>query len=309
MSRHPALPEQLKGAAFSVRDGLAAGVGPGRLRGDDLARPFRGARVAESGPLSLIGLCQAYRARSPESHVFSHTTAAALWNAPLPAAIEGERMLHVATLGPGALPRAAGVIGHRVRTRAASVALRHGLPVIDPATTWLQLAGILRPDDLVAVGDHFVLDPAVPTRGERRPFVLLPDLIERTLGHRGPGAPVAREAVRRVRQGAESRPESVLRLAMIRSGLPEPELNPRLYDRAGRFLARADLVYRAQRVIVEYDGEQHRTDDRQYDRDLVRLDALRGAGWTIVQVRKPGLRRSGLPHTLARIRAALASTP
>jgi very-short-patch-repair endonuclease len=85
---------------------------------------------------------------------------------------------------------------------------------------------------------------------------------------------------------------------MIRSGLPEPELNPRLY-RAGRFLARADLVYRAQRVIVEYDGEKHRTDDRQYDRDLVRLDALRDAGWTIVQVRKQGLRPSGLAHTLA----------
>ena len=76
-------------------------------------------------------------------------------------------------------------------------------------------------------------------------------------------------------------------------GLPEPEVNGRILDDDGRFVAFGDLVYRRWRVILEYDGEQHRTDERQFARDVERLDDLARLGWRVVRVSKQhrGLRR------------------
>jgi hypothetical protein len=73
---------------------------------------------------------------------------------------------------------------------------------------------------------------------------------------RGPGDS-AGDAL--LRPGAESRPETLLRLLLGRAGLPEPEVNVDIRDDSGRFLGRADLVYPPWRTIVEYDGDQHRT--------------------------------------------------
>ena len=76
----------------------------------------------------------------------------------------------------------------------------------------------------------------------------------------------------------------MLRLALIRAGLPEPKVNAPIVDARGREIAIGDLVYPAQKVLVEYDGEQHRTDDRQYARDVVRLNNLAAEGWLAIRV-------------------------
>ena len=94
----------------------------------------------------------------------------------------------------------------------------------------------------------------------------------------------AARALDRIRPGAESRPETLLRLLLVEAGLPEPELNVRLFDRLGAELARVDLLFREFRVVVEYDGDEHRTDTRQFDRDLGRLDDLAARGWRVVRV-------------------------
>ena len=39
-------------------------------------------------------------------------------------------------------------------------------------------------------------------------------------------------------------------------------------------------------MLVEYDGEQHRTDNRQYARDVVRLNDLSAEGWLTIRVDK-----------------------
>jgi very-short-patch-repair endonuclease len=57
----------------------------------------------------------------------------------------------------------------------------------------------------------------------------------------------------------------------------------------GAAIGRFDLVYREWRVIVEYDGDQHRTSSRQYDRDQLRLEAATMAGWIVVRVRSHAL--------------------
>jgi very-short-patch-repair endonuclease len=56
------------------------------------------------------------------------------------------------------------------------------------------------------------------------------------------------------------------------------------------------------KVAVEYDGEQHRSDRRQYTRDLRRLEMLQRLGWLIIRV-VAGDRPAEI---VRRVRAALA---
>ncbi|MGA1838422.1 hypothetical protein VD659_16000 [Herbiconiux sp. 11R-BC] len=303
MSR--ALPPGLGEHPFSVRQGEAAGLSRGRMRGHDLARPFRGARVVRSVRPTLLERCAAYACRCPPGHFFSHVTAALLWNVPLPRELERGGALEVAVLKPGAMPRSAGIRGHRLAGDGIRVVKRHGLDVADPASLWCQLARVLSHDDLVAAGDHLVLVPARPDPADPRPYVELSELQRRVAAFRGRGAPALRRAMAAVRQGAESRAETHLRLAIVRAGLPEPELQGEIRNARGRFLGRADMVYRFQRVIVEYNGDHHRTDPQQFEDDLVRIESFRDDGWTVVEVRKRGLYVT-LSATLARIRRALA---
>jgi hypothetical protein len=185
--------------------------------------------------------------------------------------------------------------------------LHRGLRVVDAATAWCQLGTLLGHDDLVAAADHLVLDPYRPLPGERRPYVSLDALRDRAARYSAPGAVALKRALVDVRAGAESRTETHLRLLIARARLPEPELGAWVdgafaVDGIRRF--RVDMAYRRHGVVVEYDGEQHRTDDVQYDKDLRRLESLREAGWTVVVVRRRGL--YGEPgNVVARIRSAL----
>ena len=331
------LPTVLRGAPFTVAQGRSLGLGQTRLRGSDLARPFRGVRIggdpdsagphiAESGrttapgvgdanpsggglriapELGLADRCAALLVAMPSSAHLSHRTAAQLWPLPLPRAVADE-LVHISVRLPDRAPRRAGVAGHLVKDRRLGVVRRAGLPLVDPATMFCQLSTQLSLHDLVAVGDALVLQPVYPDTWDERPWVSLTQLRERVELFCGRGKRAASEAVALLRPGAESRPETLLRLAILDAGLPEPEVNVELWDSGGRFLGRADLVYGQWRVIVEYDGDQHRTSTRQFDRDVLRLEGFAAAGWTVVRV----LGRSffGERDTcIARIRHALVA--
>jgi very-short-patch-repair endonuclease len=61
-------------------------------------------------------------------------------------------------------------------------------------------------------------------------------------------------------------------------------------------------------VIVEYDGDQHRTSTLQYDRDITRFDRATDAGFRVIRVRARGL-FGDRAATLDRIREALTRSP
>ena len=75
----------------------------------------------------------------------------------------------------------------------------------------------------------------------------------------------------------------MLRWLLIDGGLAVPEVNVNIYDSAGDFLARADLLFRKARVIVEYDGDQHRTDRAQFVKDVQRTTRLAAAGYLVLR--------------------------
>jgi very-short-patch-repair endonuclease len=95
-------------------------------------------------------------------------------------------------------------------------------------------------------------------------------------------------------------------LLLVRAGIPEPSLNVGVSSRQGRLLGRGDLVWPEWRTVVEYDGDNHRTSDKQYDRDIRRIEDFVAAEWRVVRVRKRGL-FVATSDTVARVRSALAA--
>lgn len=319
MPRLVPLPPEFSGRAFSVREARSAGISPARLRSADLASPFHGVRTSAPGTAASAGspyesalmpepgvleACAAYAERMRPGQVFSHLTAARLWGAPLPAPFTGDEPLHVSVYAPQRPPQTRGVISHQLPAADAAPTRRFGLPVTDPAASWVTLANVLPAEELVVVGDHLVLDPQRRDLSDPRPFTSVTELATRLALYRGRGKRAAVRALARVRVGAESRPETLLRLLLLDAGLPEPVLNSVVRDQLGLLIGRVDMAYLEWRVIVEYDGDQHRTSTRQYERDQTRLDALRRAGWTVIHVRRHGL--FVRPEaTVARVRTAL----
>jgi hypothetical protein len=127
--------------------------------------------------------------------------------------------------------------------------------------------------------------------------------LERSARGRWRGTRVAR-AVPLVDGRSESPPESWVRVACVRAGLPAPV--PQYVVLAdGEFLGRVDLAWPEYRVIVEYEGPHH-FEDLQIRRDDRRYRRLIEAGWLVIRLSAPDLR--DLEGVVARIRAALADT-
>jgi Protein of unknown function (DUF559) len=287
MTRRKPLPGALHGRAFLVTAAKAEGVSESRLTGPDLHRPFHGVRAPAAAPTTVENLCASYAHLLRPGQFFSGETAAALWRAPVPHVRHPARRIHVTSVAPMRAPEGAGVIGHQLTRTQPTVQIR-GLPVADAATTWLQLASALDIAELVAVGDYFILDPRVLEPIDDlppRPFSTIDELRARLSAFHGRGARNARRAIDLMRPGAESRPESLLRLLLGSAGFPEPEVNASIRDESAIPIGRFDLVYRDVKVAVEYDGQQHRTSSRQYDRDEGRIEAAMHAGWLVVRIR------------------------
>lgn len=291
------LPAPLTRIPFTNQTARRAGIGPERLRSRDLVAPFQGvhARIPDergrdssetSSEEDALARCRAFALLLRPDECFSHTTAALLWGAALPRSTL-TAPLHVSIPDPARARRARGVVGHTMPE--APTRERLGLPVTDPALTWLASAPLLPADELIALGDHLVRVPVYTEAADPRPYVTLDELAARVASASGRGAARARAALPLLSDASESRPETLLRLLLHRGGLPDPEVNPEVLDAAGHRIGRADLLFRRYRLIVEYDGQQHRLNDTQYEKDAVRLERFHLDGWFVIRVRKAGL--------------------
>ncbi|OII15788.1 hypothetical protein BIU97_14050 [Curtobacterium sp. MCBA15_009] len=213
----------------------------------------------------------------------SHLSAAVLWGLPVPQTVDAP--VHVTSILPQAQPRRAGVVGHRVTAAHASIRSRHGVPASSPATLWIECGTVLDVDQLVVLGDAIVTERRCATT---------PDDLAAALAAVGArrGVRKLRAALELVRVGAGSPQETRARLAIVRAGLPEPELQVDVFDEAGRFVGRVDMAYPEQRIVVEYEGDHHRTDAEQWGRDLRRYRAMERLGWAVVRWTKSDLSTS-----------------
>ena len=300
MTRPADLPPSLAIGPFSVHEARRLGVTDGRLRRRDLRAPYRGVRspvvldTFEAGPANETvaeAWQRAYKRNAaraleyaramPDGQFFSHVTGAFLHGLPLPQRFREVNWLDVSTMNRSLRRTGNGVKGHLASSVARIVHLEV-LPVASAVDVWCQLSTSLTVDELVIMGDALV-------RREDPPATMseLTAAVARRSGQ--PGTKRLRQALTLVRPRTDSPRETMLRLIIVRAGLPEPEVNLELRNRYGAFMAWGDLAYAEYKVLLEYDGEVHRVDEKQFHRDVDRLDEIMEEGWRVIRYNKSHL--------------------
>jgi very-short-patch-repair endonuclease len=290
------IPPQVARAAFTVGEGLEAGLSARRLRAADLDRSYWGVRSATQAG-TLGDRCLLLRRRMPDDAFFSHTTAALLLGIPVPLAAETDAVLHVSVVDPHRAPHARGLAGHRVSMDGIDIVERGGLRLTAAARTWCDLADLFTLPDLVAAGDHII--------HWRQPLASREQLelaVASRVGRRG--LKVLRLALRMLSDRAESPPESQLRVLLLLAGFAEPRVNHAVTDRFGEFVGRTDLILDAEKIILEYQGDYHRPGKRQWRADMTRRSRLEALGWRVMELNADDLKDP--EELVARIRAVAA---
>jgi very-short-patch-repair endonuclease len=268
------LPEPLRSTPFTLGAGQDAGLSLSRLRGPDLHTPVRGTRVSAAIPLTLPTRCRALQLRLPGAH-FSGPTAALLYGAPLPLALEQSRTVHVTVQEGRRAPTGKHIRGHELRFEPTDVRFLHGVRVSTPARLWCELGAVLELADLVAVGDYLI-HHKLPLATRRE----LADALAAFPGRRG---------VRRLRQAlpllddrAESAQETRMRVTLAGAGFTGFRANHWVTASNGKRY-RVDLAFPAHKLALEYQGAHH-ADLLQYRKDLTRRAALEADGWTVLEI-------------------------
>jgi very-short-patch-repair endonuclease len=182
---------------------------------------------------------------------------------------------------------------HSGRLEDDEFTLIDGVPVTTPARTAVDLGcwhpiddAVAAIDDLLRATDCKVTDAQV--------------LAERYPGRNGIQA--ARNAIVLADAGAQSPRETWLRLLLTRAGLPRVQTQIPVSDESGDVIYYLDMGWEDLKVAVEYDGEQHRRDRRQYTWDVRRRETLERWGWIVIRV-VVGDRPAEI---ISRVRGALA---
>lgn len=278
------LPLPLASAPFTLAAARAMGISAGRLRGAGIAHVSQGLYRPAAWNFDLEDAARALSEASPGAWI-SHVTAARVRCQLLPPWLSDSTELHLSK--PKQLPpvRRKGVIGHTVIARDDEVETVEGIRISTRSRTWLDLARRLSLVELVCLGDQIIRKPRSQFEGRSEPYDTMDGL--RALVGRHPnlqGVIRAREALEMMRVGADSAPESMLRLTMADANLPEPDLQ--IILRPGDAASpTADLGYRHRRLAIQYDGEHHLTDAQRLI-DRRRDKAFESAGWTVLVLDK-----------------------
>jgi hypothetical protein len=152
-----------------------------------------------------------------------------------------------------------------------------GFALATPARTAFDLARYAKRDQAIVRMDALM---------RARPFsvedVLL--LAKRYRGARG--VKLLKDVLPLVDGGAASPRETRLRLLFIDAGLPTPATQLPVFGPDGRVLRTVDMAWEEFMIIVEYDGDQHRTSREQYVKDHRVIPVIESLGWIVIRVIK-----------------------
>jgi very-short-patch-repair endonuclease len=288
VGRTPSIPPELTQRPFSLAEARDAGLTLSALSSKAWKRIgaelYRWTELPEDPWLTL----SAWRRVLPRETVFVGASAA--W-------------LHGLDLGPTDPVEVAVPTSSGLRSRAGLVVRRWEIPPSEVvsirhlrATTLPRTLAelcISRPsvEALVAI-DMAVKKGHVDSR-------VLSQYAEKNKGRRG----AARlRSLALLAAPAESPMETRLRWILIQAGLPRPEVQTKLGD-ADRFVGRVDLYYPKARLVLEYDGGNHR--ERLVDDDR-RQNLLANAGYRLLRFTAPDVYQHP-DVTVAQVQAALAS--
>ncbi len=264
-----AIPHEFLTGPFATSQWRKAGLSPTILEGRRFRRLLPRVWVHVDVPVGPAECLLAAQLCLPDRARVSHLTRLQVlgWDsiaAPFHFTIAGE--LHLD------LPD---VVLHR--TKALPPSTPEG---VRPAAAWIQTCSTAPRLECIARGDWLL----------HNGHATLSEIAETVRLHRWrPGALQARRICRDLDQRSASPQESRLRSWCQAGGLPRPRVNAPVLDR-GRQIAIVDLLFEEYRLVVEYEGRQHREDPRQFARDVQRYADLRAAGYEYVQVTAEMLR-------------------
>jgi hypothetical protein len=275
MTARHALPGELDPNAFTIAEATRAGVGRGRLRGRDLAAPYNGTRIAMGVPLTVEARARLVLRRLGDRVFVSHRSAAVIWRFQLET--PAHEPLHVSVVAPHRAPHATGISGHSLRLTTCDVTERSGLPVTTPIRTWLDLAASgSSTEELVVAGDRIT--------NSRAPLATLDALCRAVDGYRGRGIRHLHEALPLISDRSDSSRETRVRTAILAQGLPRPVLQLPIHGGDGSLIGIADFAFPEYRVLLEYEGDHHRTERPQWTRDLARFNRYQQQGWIALRI-------------------------
>ncbi len=304
--RRSELPQHLRRRSFTTKSADHAGVPHCRTYAKDLIRVSRGILIPAGVSVQGVAALMAYTEANP-THVLSHGTAARLWGIPLPYRVQEDWRIHLANPSSSSwAPRRVNVVGHRLALATEEIFTLDGVRLTSPARTWLDLAACLSLNELVAAGDHLICSHGADFPVPRTAICSIDELVATLARHPGMrGMRNARAALSLVRVGVDSPPETMMRLALIEAGLPEPETNVVVNDEYGQAALWPDGAYRQYRFSLQYDGNHHDGRD-QYQSDIRRLEITKRLGWEEIRISRDDLRGEH-PQVVRKITAALRS--
>ncbi|MGV1087329.1 MAG: type IV toxin-antitoxin system AbiEi family antitoxin [Mycobacterium sp.] len=253
---------------------------------------FIGSEALRSGRLTRAQLRWNYIAVHPDVYIAKasertlgvNTRAAALWvpdgviTGRAAAALHGAHFVEdhtpIELIGRSRRARD-GVIVREERIDADEVTQMDDLRVSTPTRTALDLARHLPRGEAIAR-----LDALAAATGIHPQDAL-------SLARRYPGARGIRNAraiVPLLDPGAQSPRESWLRMLVIDGGFPRPTTQIMVSD--GVRTAFVDMGWEELRIGLEYDGDQHLSDRRQFVKDIGRLEMLGNLDWLVIRVVK-----------------------
>lgn len=241
------------------------------LRGSAWHRLFPDVYVRRTAELDHQAWCEAVALTLPDGAAIGGLSAAYLW---------GVDLLPTQTTNVSVVVPRDRRLRHDRRVTALHTTLGRGditvlggVPVTSPERTMFDLGRrSMRANALIAM-DAMLRQRIVKTESVE------------AMAHereRWPGVPQLAEVLLLAEPLSESPMETRLRLLLHDAGLPALVAQFEVRDARGRFLGRVDLALPEVKLAVEYEGDHHR-DPSQFRRDIVRLNALREAGWTVLR--------------------------
>lgn len=282
--------------AFRVTADGAEGLSRHHASSSRFVAPSRGVRYAADTLDPAHAERDAVLLGSREGAVLAGPTAADHWGLPLPPwiGLTDDQPTVVAVPAGSAHPNRRGVRGRRFRLPPEHLTTHRGLAVTTPARTWVDCAADIPLVHLIAMGDA-ILHRGLARDRELRSVV--------TWAYRRRGVANARRALPVLDGRSESPGESLTRAHLVLDGIRPPRCNEDIYV-DGRWVARVDMCWPEEKVIVEYDGAVH-LQDKQRRRDARRRNELLADGWLVFTVTGDDLRN---PRRLrAEVARALAA--
>jgi very-short-patch-repair endonuclease len=239
-----------------------------QLRGPQVRRVIRGVYRPAWVPLTHKLKCQAACLVLPDCAVVTGASAASVLGLRL--ASPNDDVSVAVPEGP-VVPRWAGVLLRRVREPRPCGDVLDGVRLAHVRRMAFDAAVRLPLHEATAALDAIVRQGLVDL-GELRAWL-------RTCHDNN--VRQVRQAAALVDARAESRPESIARVHLVRAGF---DVVPQYRVLVGsRVVARVDLALPELKIAIEYDGRWHE-EDVQRALDNGRLAELRAAGWTVIVV-------------------------